>query len=131
MNRGEMLTVTIFYLVFPLGPLSRRQSCSYNKSSVLLTLLLPYVCARICLHKSISAVAGVSTVGFGEIDRAVQEDDETTIQVDLFGSNVDDITLRVFPVTVEEFYRLYSSSWTVTQAVQDRLDAIRDPAECM
>lgn len=86
--------------------------------------------AHMHTHASFSAVAGVSTVGFGEIDRSVQEDKETTIQVDLFGPNVDNISLRVFPVTVDEFYSLYNSTWTVTQAVQDRLDAIRDPAEC-
>ena len=75
------------------------------------------------------AVAG-AVVGFGEIDRSVREDDQINIFVDLFLPSTDNITLRVFPVTLDEFERSHASSFVVSQEVQERIDEITDPAEC-
>ena len=69
-------------------------------------------------------------MGFGEIDRSVREDDQIDIFVDLFLPSTDNITLRVFPVTLDEFERSYASSFVVSQEVQIRIDEITDPAEC-
>ena len=69
-------------------------------------------------------------VGFGEIDRSVRENNQVAIPVDIFGANTDNITLRVFPVTVEEFAQNYASSRNISLGVQTRINAITHPAKC-
>ena len=69
-------------------------------------------------------------VGFGEIDRSVPESGNINVYVDLSQSNADNITLRLFPVTLDEFRQFYATSRIVTNAVQERIDKITDPAEC-
>ena len=75
-------------------------------------------------------VKATTIVGFGEIDRSVRENSQVAIPVGIFGANTDNVTLNVFPVTVEEFAQNYASSRNISQAVQTRLNAITHPAKC-
>ena len=74
-------------------------------------------------------VAGI-VIGFGETDRSVLENKQTTFSVDVFQPYVDNITISITPLTLDEFWRSYAPSRNVTPTIQTRIDAITDAAEC-
>ena len=73
---------------------------------------------------------GGVAIGFGETDRSVLESKQTSVSVDVFQPYVDNITISITPLTLDEFWRSYAPSRDVTPAIQNRIDAITDAAEC-